>query len=491
MASMDSAIAVHRFGLGARGDEALPADPRRWLLDQLQTRNLVPDAIAALPGSGEGIAAVRAYRANQAERRQARQAVEGQGQSQGQVMAESASVDQSPRNAERMAIRDDLAAASAARISHAIATQAPFVERLVHFWANHFAVSVDKQPVRPLAGPFEAEAIRPNVLGNFEDMLLSVEQHPAMLLYLDQAQSIGPNSPMGARAAQRQRQRNAGLNENLAREILELHTLGAGSGYTQADVTEFARALTGWTVPGLGRGGAGGARGGRRNGQQDAGGSFLFNGRAHEPGLRTVLGQRFGENGERQGRDILRMIAAHPATARHIATKLARHFIADDPPAAAVDRIAAAFTRSNGNLPTVYRALIDSPAAWQPGNARFRSPFEWLVGSMRALGDTLPPRADNLAIRHLQTLGQPLWRPGSPAGYDDHNANWAGPDALFRRVETAGRLAQFAGNIDTRALAQRIHGERLSEATATAIARAESPVQATAILLSSPEALWR
>src|SRR5689334_19955112 len=226
-----------------------------------------------------------------------------------------------------------------ARLDAALTANAPFVERLVHFWANHFAVSVDKLPVIGLAGLLEFEAIRPNVLGKFSDILLAVEQHPAMLLYLDQAQSIGPDSRAGQFIAARGKQKR-GLNENLAREILELHTLGVRTGYTQADVTEFARALTGWTVNGLGRGPMQRMLGG------GAPGLFTFAKLIHEPGSRQIFGRTYRQDGQAQARAILMDLAVHPATAKHISTKLARHFAGDDPPSAMVDRLTQAYLRS-------------------------------------------------------------------------------------------------------------------------------------------------
>src|SRR3954468_16015508 len=231
----------------------------------------------------------------------------------------------------RRGIRDDYLVMAGARVSSALTAASPFVERLVHFWANHFAVSVDKLPVVPMAGLLEFEAIRPHVLGKFSDMLLAVEQHPAMLLYLDQAQSIGPGSQAGQFVGRRGGHKR-GLNENLAREILELHTLGVRTGYTQADVTEFARALTGWTVSGLGRGPAARLVGGGQTGE------FAFAEVMHEPGDRQIIGRRYSQDGEGQARQVLLALASSPATARHISTKLARHFAGDDPPPAIVDR---------------------------------------------------------------------------------------------------------------------------------------------------------
>jgi uncharacterized protein (DUF1800 family) len=383
------------------------------------------------------------------------------------------------------AARDYYLTSVAARTNAALVTPAPFVERLVHFWANHFAVSVDKLAVIGLGGLLEFEAIRPHVLGTFGDMLLAVEQHPAMLLYLDQAQSIGPDSMIGARAAGRGGPRRAGLNENLAREIMELHTLGVRTGYSQADVTEFARALTGWTVAGLGRG-----ANPRLAGLQGPAGSFAFVEALHEPGARNILGRRYDQPGMEQARAILADLAASPATARHIATKLARHFAADDPPPALVDRLTAAYLKSGGDLPSVYRVLVEAPEIWTRPGAKFRTPWDWTIAALRGIG---AKQIQGQAVAGVMSqLGQPVWKPGSPAGYDDIAATWAGPDALVRRVEAAQRIAQRAGNtLDARQLAPKLLADAMSPATAQALARAESPGQGLALLLASPEFLRR
>ena len=449
------AIALNRFGLGARPDEPTPADARKWLLDQMGRYQAMPAPWAAMPRTA---ALLETY---QAQQRMVRDAGEGQ--------------KQAARQALRRDAREEYVAAVGARMTSALQAQTPFVERLVHFWSNHFAVSVDKAVVVGLAGAFEADAIRPHVLGRFQDMLLAAVRHPAMLLFLDQANSIGPNSMGGMRAAERDAERRRGLNENLAREILELHTLGVRSGYTQADVTEFARALTGWSLPRAGEG---------------PGGSFRFRPQVHEPGTRTVLGRSYAQQGEAQALAILHDLANAPATARHVATKLARHFVADEPPAALVQRLADAFQRSGGDLPSVYRALVTAPEAWQARQAKFKSPWEWSVSALRGLGRSEMPPMQAVALQ--QQLGQPVWRPGSPAGFDDIAATWAAPDALLRRVEVAQRIASQVGDaVDARALAPRLLPGALSDATATAIARAESPGSGLALLLVAPEFLRR
>lgn len=460
----DAAIAFHRFGLGAVGGAAAPADPRAWLKDQLARFEPRPAAIAALPNSGALITMLRTAREDQVEYKK--------DQEKG---ANDPEAERIPRPFRTL--RDQYVAAVGARASVALSSPAPFAERLVHFWSNHFAVSVDKLVTIGLAGPFEFEAIRPNILGNFADLLLAVESHPAMLLYLDQAQSIGPGSTLGA-AAQR-RGRDRGLNENLAREILELHTLGVRSGYSQTDVTELARALTGWTVAGLVR---------MRQIRENEPGFYYFDG-IHEPGTRTLLGKRYSQSGQAQARAMLADLALHPATARHLSTKLARHFAGDDPPPALVTRLEQAYLKSGGNLPTLYRVLVDSPECWS-GPPKFRTPWEWTIAALRATGVKALPGAS--AATTLQQLGQAVWKPGSPAGFADTAPNWAGPDALYRRVEVAQRIAQrTAAAIDARALAPQLFPGALSEATATALARAESGEQALALLLSSPEMMRR
>ena len=479
-----TAIALNRFGLGARPSDRISEDPRRWLLDQLGRFEARPQALADVPARNEVVRQLGDYiaAARMQPRRQQRMqnaAMPMPADQQGGGLSE-----EETRQFLRRSIRDDYMVMNSARLDSALSTSAPFVERLVHFWANHFAVSADKLPVIGLAGLLEFEAIRPNVLGKFSDLLLAVEQHPAMLLYLDQSQSIGPDSRAGQFIAARGRQKR-GLNENLAREILELHTLGVRTGYTQADVTEFARALTGWTVAGVGRGP--GARFRAGNGRP---GEFVFAELIHQPGTRRIFGRTYSEEGEAQARAFLMDLAGHPATAKHISTKLARHFAGDDPPPAMVDRLVQAYLKSGGDLPTVYRAIIDSPEAWAPAPAKFKTPWEWSVSALRALDQAQVEPV--IAAGLFKQLGQPTWQPGSPAGWDDLAARWAAPEALVRRVEVAQRIAQRAeSNVDPRALAEKVLLGALTEPTRTAIARAESPAEGLALLLVSPEFLRR
>lgn len=471
----EASIALNRFGLGARAGQADGGASKRALLDQFERFELLPAPIAAYPRSAALGAQLAADYANvQMVGREARR--------QG-LKADAAT--EEARKLARQKGRDYYNQAVGARAQAAVFSETPFVERLVHFWSNHFAVSADKQQMVGLAGGFEFDAIRPHVLGKFRDMLHAVERHPAMLLYLDQAQSVGPNSPAGQLAAQRQERRRVGLNENLAREILELHTLGVRTGYSQADVTEFARAMTGWTVSGLGRGqGARLARGAGEAGQ------FVFAQRIHEPGARTIMGKSYDQQGRAQAAAVLDDLAAHPATAKHLAVKLARHFAGDDPPAALIGKLETAYMKSGGDLPTVYRALVEAPEAWAPQPVKFKTPWEWSVSAMRALGTHEIPAQAVLGL--MTQLGQPVWRPGSPAGYDDIAPSWAGPDAVMRRVEAAERFAaRTRETIDPRERAAQLFPGALSAGTQQAIARAESPAQGVALMLVSPEFMRR
>jgi uncharacterized protein (DUF1800 family) len=487
--SVETAIALNRFGLGARPDDRIAGKATVLLRDQLSRFEARPAALAGQPSRAEIADIFQEYRMDRRERRQEKRAdVEAQDAEPAMSMGEGAANPAPPQQQEKLrnALRQIYANAVEARLVTALASDAGFGERLVHFWSNHFAVSVDKQTAMGFAGDFEFSAIRPNIMGKFTDLLTAAATHPAMLLYLDQAQSIGPNSPLAARVAAR-RNKEIGLNENLAREILELHTLGVRSVYTQADVTEFARALTGYTVGGIARGPA--QRALQQNGMK---GETQFFAGIHEPGSRTLLGKAYGQNGKMQAGAILADLSVHPATAKHIATKLARHFVADAPPLSLVAKLEAALLRSGGDLPTVYAVLIDAPEAWVPQQAKFKSPWEWVVSSQRALNVRDLPGKNRQVVPMFNQLGQPIWRPGSPAGYADTTENWAGGAALMRRVEIAGRFAQRSANrVDARTLASLVMPGQLSKTTTESIARAESPSQGLALMLLSPEFLRR
>ena len=488
---MDYTTAANRFGLGARPDDPRPADVVRGLLVQFDRYEVQPAAFASAPTratvAGELAAYLeqtRAYRQQVGPKadRATEMAMGANGAPSGETVQQAL---RASRKYAAETARGEYIALVGARANAALNSAAPFVERMVHFWANHFAISIDKLPVIGMGGLLEVEAIRPHVLGKFADMLLAVEQHPAMLLYLDQAQSVGPNSRVGTAVAARG-QRKIGLNENLAREIMELHTLGVRTGYTQADVTEFARAMTGWTVAGITRGPMARFAGGGRQP-----GAFVFAAPLHEPGARMIMGRRYAESGEEQARAVLSDLATNPATATHIATKLARHFTSDVPPPALVRRLSDAFIKTGGDLPALYHILIAAPEVSTAGTGKFKAPWDWSISALRAVGTR---QVEGQAMAGLMTqLGQPVWRPGSPAGFDDFDASWAGPDALMRRVEAASRMATRVGGtaVDVRKLATSVLPDGGRAATLAAIARAESPVEGLSLMLVSPEFMRR
>ncbi len=478
--SIEAAIAMNRFGIGARGNETMSAKPQSWLLDQLGWFQARPVSLTAMPDRASLAASFNEYQMDRKENKQARQE-----QPPAENMTEAQKKAQRQPNPGRKEIRGIYDDAVKARLNSALASEAGFAERLVHFWSNHFAVSIDKLPVVAFAGNYEFEAIRPHIMSKFSDLLFAATHHPAMLLYLDQAQSIGPQSALAQRVAAR-RNKELGLNENLAREIMELHSLGVRTGYSQADVTEFARALTGTTVAGLGKGPL------QKLISQSAGpGETIFVEPLHEPGKRTVMGKSYAQAGAAQSAAIISDLAAHPATARHIATKLAQHFISDVPPPALVARLEQGFQKSGGDLPTLYRILVEAPEAWVPEQAKFKTPWEWVVSSLRAL-DIRELPANVPSVGMFAQMGQPVWKPGSPAGFSDLGENWAGGAALMRRVEIASRLSERSANrVDARSLGPKILPGQLSDHSAQWISRAESPAQGLALLLVSPEFLRR
>ena len=346
----------------------------------------------------------------------------------------------------------------------AIGAEIGFAERLVWFWSNHFCVNADNTV---MAGGYEREAIRPHVLGRFVEMLQAAEGHPAMLIYLTNTQSMGPNSVAGIN-------RSRGLNENLAREILELHTLGVRTGYTQEDVTSFAKVITGWTIL-------------PTDSNPEHGGEFIFHPRLHEPGAQTVIGKAYRDTGVEQGRAVLADLARHPATATHIATKLARHFVADDPPPALVARLAQRFTETEGDLWEVSKALVTAPESWSEERVKIKRPSEWQVALLRAARF---PGDARVMVQGMNRLGEPLWRPAAPRGFPDDNAAWL--DGLAHRLDIANNFAQRnAERLDAAAMLDAALGPLASEETRRAVARAESKPQALTLVLMAPEFQWR
>lgn len=452
--TLESIIAVNRFGLGGAPGElaAAGADPRGWLAKQAGMPAPDYPEFGKLAHSSE---ALKEYPRWIASLR----------------TAGARTVEETFREHFAPIMREEFGA----RLAAAAATPAPFHERLAWFWANHFTVSAEKPLVFALVGSFEREAIRPRVTGRFADLLLAVARHPAMIMYLDNHLSVRKGWQPRRVARSTAFPPPGGLNENLAREILELHTLGVNGGYTQADVTEFARVLTGWTVRPMMNVPGGGAPG------------FLFDPERHEPSPRTLLGRTYAEDGEAQGEAVLRDLAAHPATALHIATKLVRHFIADEPPPGAVARIARAFRDTEGDLPSVYSALLACPEAWARPLAKLKTPIEYVVSCLRAL-PPLRAATPQALFFTLRGMGQrPFFAP-SPQGWPDTAQAWAGADALWKRIEWSGILAARLGSgVDPLQLARESYGEALGATTRLAIERAESRQQGLALWLASPE----
>ena len=486
--SQAAAIAAHRFGLGEASLQPVGDDARGWLLAQIG-----PAETQRGSGLASGVAGLKRLVEYQQQLQARRASAAG---SAGNAMAmPMPMIDAGMRSTEqqfgehfRAIVQGDVRA----RLLTAATSTRPFNERLALFWANHFTVSMAKASARGIAGAHQREAIRPHIAASFETLLGAAIKHSGMLRYLDNEQSAGPNSRLVQRLARAPRQageagpRITGLNENLAREVLELHTLGAASvatvqGYTQADVTELARVLTGWRVP---------LRElmtqtAEANAALSDGGS-RFDPAWHDPGPKTVLGRSYAEGPEALDA-VLRDLARHPATARFIATKLARHFVADDPPPALVARLQARFLQTAGDLPSVYRVLVEAPEAWAPQPVKLKTPEEFVVSSARLLG--LGAQAfERQPDGGIGTLGQRLLAAPSPAGWPDRAEEWLGPDAVWKRVEWATRVADRVGRrVDARSLARDSLGPQLAEDTARQIERAADGPQALALLLLAPE----
>lgn len=454
MNSPDAFIAAHRFGLGARPEEeqAIAANPRRWVADQIGRADPAVHALFAdLPDTA---GAVEIFQ----QTRDAMRAGSNDDEEDGAGRFRRRS-----RRRMMSPLADLYLDETSVRLEAAMTSMTPFTERLVHFWSNHFTVSGVKAPLRLLAGAYEREAIRPNVYGNFADLVMASARHPAMLFYLDNVQSVGPNSRAG-------RWTGRGLNENYARELLELHTLGVNGGYSQEDVIALAEILTGWTIQ-------------RR--RRRFIGAFDFESRIHEPGTKTLLGRRYGPAGEAEGEAAIRDLATHPSTARFIAEKLARHFVADDPPAAVFGRLEAAFLDSGGDLPTVYRALIDSPEAWRDPLSKAKTPNELLTAMGRSFAVESTERRMTVALREM---GQTPFMAPSPQGWPDRADAWIGPQSLLNRVSVIHYLAEgLPRDIDVNALAERAIGAVAHPDTLLWISRAPDSVTGLSLLFASAE----
>jgi uncharacterized protein (DUF1800 family) len=489
-----AALALHRFGFGPRPGTiaAITSDPRGALVAELDQPKAgqIPDAGLMSSGAASRTAsdfiAERAAKQRLETRRQEAAKQEAAKQDAARLsgetppnpamentgmekQADAKSADAKPAEAKpatppppETPMLENFFREAKAHYDGAVRAEIGFVERLVWFWSNHFCVNSDNTVA---AGAYEREAIRPHVLGKFVDMLLAAESHPAMLVYLGNATSMGPNSVAGIN-------RDRGLNENLGREILELHTLGVRTGYDQEDVVSFAKVITGWTtyLPDL----------------PERGGEFVFYPRFHEPGPQTVLGKAYRDTGIEQGRTALQDFARHPATALHIATKLARHFVADEAPPALVETLRLKFIETDGDLWQVSKALVTAPESWVPEQAKLKRPSEWMMAYFRAAGfNGVDAR---LSVPTMTRLGEPLWRPPAPKGFPDKESDWI--DGIAHRLDTANSIAQNPRNaerLDPKAMLEAGLGPLASAETRSAVTRAESKQQAIALLLMAPE----
>ena len=471
MSTREAAIALRRFGLGARpGDiKRIAADPRGFVAFQLGNPGAALLNDPDLEPSHVVFAEAQRAQLEQRAANEAQKAAAMTTAVQPATPGTPAAAPVLPAAKAGAVRRDAFVNELSARIDRGIVTETPFLERLVLFWSGHFCVSATKGQVRGLAGGYEREAIRPHVLGRFADMLKAVAQHPAMLIYLDNQQSVGPNSQAG-------KNRGIGLNENLAREILELHTLGVDGGYSQDDVTNFARILTGWTV-------------GNLNMPNFEPGKFAYTPMRHEPGAWNVAGNRYVDVGLAAGEQVLTDLARHPSTARYIARKLARHFLADDAPQALVDRLAATFAKTDGNLAAVSKALIESPELWQSRPRKIVPPYDFSISIVRGFG--IRPKAPEIA-RITAALGQPIWQVASPKGWPDEDDAWMGPSAVRERLRIAEMLARQMDKLtDPRTLAVELMGDMMRDETRQTIARAESREQGFEVMVMAPEFLRR
>ena len=435
--------ATSRLGYGPTAATAAAAqpNPRAWAIGQIdaayaasQTAPTIPADLARFNQPLKDT--VRDYR----EERDARQAARAQtstavpnpplvGMNEGERFS---------REMQQTALAWRLMACSDPAI------ETPLLAKMTEFWFNHLNVFTGKGNVRPFAGHYAATAIRTNAFGKFEDLLLASARHPAMLFYLDQAQS-----------------NTRGLNENYARELMELHTLGVDAGYTQNDVRELARILTGWTV-GV---------------PQDEG--FRFAERLHDTGSKTLLGRAFNSGGVQEGEDAIRMLARHPATAKRIATRLATTFVSDKPAPALVDALAATFTRTQGDIRAVMRTLVESPDFWRAENTLFKTPLDFACSALAAGGGAKERRDIQLTLGFLSQAGQPMHGWLTPDGYKTDAATWLAPDALTRR-------ADFALALGGRMAAPTYLESFLSNATRERIAL-EAPATRTGLMLASPD----
>jgi len=441
-------IAVNRFGYGARGDELAHAKaaPKKWLSAQLQVINFTDEQ----PTSADVfVAHAKFQKQKKLMKQQKKQTLSSQDKEKSKMM--------------KGAARKTYIKMSAASLKQAITSEHSVSWRLLDFFSNHFSVSTVGRLMVGLSPTLEREAIAPNLLGNFADMLLAVEQHPAMLIYLNNEKSFGPNSRMA-------KKRKVGLNENLAREIMELHTLGVDGGYSQSDVIELAKGITGWSV---------------KRPKKEHGSGFVFRAYAHEPGSRELLGKKYAQHGIKQGQQMLRDLAMHPNTATYICNKIAHHFVSENPPQSLITKMQNTWLNNQGNLKKVMLTLFDAEESWIAQPQKFKTPREFVISTYRAIA---PKNINSRALfNSLNNLGQMPFNAGSPAGFSDDESDWLGASALMARVEWSSLVSGQKKSINAKRIMATALGNSISQNTYQMVMRAESRQQASTLLLMSPE----
>jgi len=447
-----AAHALSRFGLGARpGDrQEIGKDPSSWVKDQLSGYADDSAATSDRPTTKEVAELIFEVR-------------------QLQVVQSKGTMDvldqlQEARGKLTQTYLEDVNA----RLKQGFTTSTPVIERFVRFWSNHFAISAENTLVAPMVGAFEREVVRENLNGNFYDLLLAAERHPAMVVYMNNERSTGPNSLVGKRTG-------LGLNENFAREIMELHTIGVNGGYTQEDVTSFAKILTGWTVD-------------FRSPSSAGFGGFMFDKNRHEPGAQTVMGKRYSARGANQAKAVLRTLARHPSTARFLASKLARHFVSDDPPESAISVLEQVFLNTGGDLPSLYRAIVDLPEAWAEAGSKFRMPEDYLIATGRAVG--FPSAYEKFLYGIPAEMGQQTYAASGPNGWEDTASDWVTGFGLLRRADVAVALAAQNSDVNASSLMENLYGDNLSRHTKRSLDATQNAVLGTALALSSPEFMY-
>jgi len=440
-------IAVNRFGYGARDGELAQAkvNPIKWLTSQLTT----PVFNNALPSSTDILSEHFHFTEQRKKLKKQNELA-----NKGNKMLD---------NKSRKYARKALLALSSDTVKQAINSNNSVSWRLLDFFSNHFSVSANGRLMTGLAATLERESIAPNLLGQFEDLLIAVEQHPAMLVYLNNERSFGANSKLGLK-------RKKGLNENLAREILELHTLGVDGPYQQNDVTELAKAITGWSLVNL---------------KKEQGSGFKFRAFGHEPGERILLAKRYKENGLQQGEQMLKDLAINPATAKFVCYKLAHHFVSENPAESLLHEMEAAWQKSSGNIKQVMKAMFETQQAWLDTPQKFKTPRDFVISSHRAL--STQKLNDRAIFNALSLLGQQPFNAGSPAGYSDEQKDWLGSSALMARIDWTTRLSSYRKRVNAEKVMALALGEDINTHTYQSVLRAESRQQALTLLLMSPE----